>query len=85
MKPYLHLDGIRRYDNKEEIFEHLKIVLEQLEGMYNNLGYVVTFLNGNHDNLIDDFEEKHNVSFSAGHIGLDNFLQAVYKELKEIK
>ena len=83
MEPYLHLDGIKSHDNKEDVLEHLKMVLEQLEGMFNNLGYTVTFLNENHDNLIEEIEKKHDVSFAQGHIELDNFLQAIYKEIEE--
>lgn len=85
MEPYLHLDGIRGYDNEEETLEHLKMVLGQLDGMLTNLGFALTFLNNKHNNLIDEFEEKYDVSFAKGHNELDNFLQAVYKEIENNK
>lgn len=85
MEPFLHLDGIRNHESKLDILEHLKYVLEQLNGMHNNLGYAITYLNDNNDGLIEKIEKENNVDISQSHHELDEFLQVIYKEINKLK
>jgi len=85
MEPYLWLGGIRQHEDRLELIEHLIFVTEQLEGMHSNLGLTLGQLNNDKDDIIDKFEKKHGVSFGRAHIELDDCLQALYQERKELK
>ena len=85
MEPYLWLGGIRQHEDRLKLIEHLIFVTEQLEGMHSNLGLTLGQLNNDKDDIIDKLEEKYNVSFGRTHNKLDDCLQALYEERKELK